>query len=53
MAAVVKLELPIRGFAELSRYLVAHEQDIANDFDDFAELRAVYVEIFEEEPSCE
>lgn len=50
MPPMVKIELRVRGFAKLAQYLADHESDIANDENDFGDLRDLYVAVYEEEP---
>lgn len=48
--AIVTLELNGIGFAKLASYLERHEQDIAQDVNDFGDLVGVFQSVFEAAP---
>ena len=50
MAAKVTIELSIRDFKVLARYLEDHEDDMAYGINDFDELSALFVAVFDEKP---
>ena len=47
----VKLELTIPCFKKLAEFLEGHEYEIATEECAYGELRELFVEIFEAEPS--
>lgn len=49
----VILELTVPAFKRLADYLAHHETDIANDVNDFGELRELYVVVFDDNPEGE
>jgi len=45
--AIVKLEMTARQYKKLADYLEAHEPDIANDINDYGDLRDLFFLVFE------
>ena len=48
--AKVTIELSIEDFKRLADYLITHEYDIAAKINDFADLRGLFVAVYESEP---
>lgn len=49
----IQLEMTLKEFKWLAAYLEAHESDIANEINDFGDLKELFVIVFGEEPTNE
>ena len=49
----VTIEITVPGFNKLADYLEAHEHDIANEENDFGDLRELYVLVFDDNQQTE
>jgi len=50
MIADFNIQMQAKEFKALSKYLCDHEFDIANEIDNYGDLRGLFVAVFEEEP---